>query len=285
MTPRLAVVGVGLIGGSAGLAARGRGAAGHVVGVGPNRATLERAKERGAVDSFSTDLEGGVAGADLVLLAAPVPRILEQLRELAPLLKPGAVVTDAGSVKGEIARAGADALGPAFVPGHPMAGSERSGIDAANADLFDGATWALTPTPQSSPDAVETVRAFAAALGARPLMLDPDAHDRAVAVTSHLPHLLAYALAATAGRAAADGNPHLFDLAAGSFASGTRVAASSPDLWQGIALSNRDALLSALDACLGELGAMRAALEAGDADTLLAALRRGHEAKRDAPTR
>lgn len=278
MISRLAIVGVGLIGGSAGLGARERQLAAHVVGVGPNLPTLEKARARGAVDSFSTNLAEGVARADLVLLAAPVPRILEQLRELAPLLAPGAAVTDAGSTKGEIARVGAEALGAAFVPGHPMAGSERSGVDAARGDLFLEATWALTPTPVSDPGAVERVRAFAQGLGARVLTLDPDAHDRAVAVTSHLPHVLAYALAALAGREAQE-TPHLFDLAAGSFASATRVAGSPPELWEGIALSNRDALLVALRGYVGELRAVEAALETGDGAALLDAFRRGGAAK------
>jgi prephenate dehydrogenase len=187
-----------------------------------------------------------VRDADLIVLATPIPRILADLPRLAPLLSPGAVVTDVGSAKAQIARVGDEALPPgAWVPGHPMAGSERSGVEASEAGLFEGAVWALTPTGHTGGVALSRVRDLAEAVGARTVSLSPDAHDEAVAVTSHLPHVLAYALAAVAGERART-NPHLFDLAAGSFASATRVAQSSPELWQGIAQTNRAALADVL---------------------------------------
>jgi prephenate dehydrogenase len=278
---RVAIVGVGLIGGSLGMALRERRLVHTVVGIGRNPNTLEKAVRLGAIDETATDLATGVRSADLIVLATPIGQILADLKRLSTLSIPGAVITDVGSTKGEIARAG-DRLTPdgAFVPGHPMAGSERSGVEAARADLFTEATWALTPTSATNPQAFERVRDLAQAVGARTIVLDPEAHDRAVAVTSHLPHVLAYALAALAGEES-EANPRLFDLAAGSFASATRVAASSPELWRDISLSNRDALLDSVRAYRRSLVEAEAALENADADALLALFQKGYAARRE----
>ena len=282
MFPRVAIVGVGLIGGSLGMALKNRRLAQSVVGIGRETGRLETARELGAIDDLTTDFAAGISQADLVVLATPVPQILADLSRMAPLLSPGAIVTDVGSTKGQIARAGDAALpGGAFVAGHPMAGSERAGVEAAHAELFIEATWALTPTARTDENALARVRALAQAVGARTLVLEPDAHDKAVAVTSHLPHVLAYALAALAGDMAKN-TPHLFEMAAGSFASATRVAGSSPELWQGVALSNREALADALRAFRTDLDATLAALGSGDADALLEAFARGHAAKQAA---
>jgi prephenate dehydrogenase len=280
---RVAIVGVGLIGGSLGLALRERRLARSIVGIGRNQATLDRALARHAIGEAFTEVGPGVAGADLVVLCTPISRILHDLEALAPVLAPGAVITDVGSTKSEIAAAG-DRCYPdgRFVPGHPMAGSERSGVDAARAELFMEATWALTPTAQTDAEALSNVRSLAAAVGARVVRLTPAEHDEAVAVTSHLPHVLAYALAAVAG-SRAGGSPHLYDLAAGSFTSGTRVAHSDPALWREIALSNRDALLSALRESADQTEAVIAALEARDGDALETAFRRGYEAVEKSP--
>lgn len=278
---RVAIVGVGLIGGSLGMALRERRLAQSVVGIGRNPATLGKALHLGAIDEAAADLAEGVRGADLVVLATPIGQILADMERLPALLAPHCVITDVGSTKGEIARAGDRLIpGGAFVAGHPMAGSERSGVEAARADLFTEATWALTPTAATNPDALQTVRRLAQAVGARTIVLDPDSHDRAVAVTSHLPHVLAYALAALAG-AESGTNPHLFDLAAGSFASATRVAGSSPELWREIALSNREALLAAVRAYRLSLAEAEAILESGNPDALLALFQKGHAARRE----
>jgi prephenate dehydrogenase len=278
---RVAIVGVGLIGGSLGMALRERRLAQAVIGIGRNPETLQKALRLGAIDEAAIDLATGVQNADLIVLATPIGQILADLERLSTLLSPGAVITDVGSTKGEIARAGDRLISSgAFVPGHPMAGSERSGVEAARADLFMEATWALTPTPITNPDALQRVRHLAQAVGARTIVLDPDAHDRAVAVTSHLPHVLAYALAALAG-AESEESPHLFDLAAGSFAGATRVAASSPELWRDIALSNREALLRSLHAYRISLAETEAAIESGDADALLTLFQKGFVARRE----
>ncbi len=270
----LAIVGAGLIGGSIGRAARRARAADRIVAVeaDPDRAAAVVAA--GAADDATTDLEAGVRDADIVVLAVPVRQILALLPRLAALLAPNTIVTDVGSVKAPIARDGALHLGGRFVAGHPLAGRERHGIDAATADLFDGAAWALTPTPETAPDALEAVERFVAALGARPLLLDPERHDRIVAVTSHLPHLLAFALYEMAGeRAAVD--PDLFALAAGGFHSTTRVAGSSPALWTDICRTNRTEVLAAARAFEAALGRAIAALERDDAGALHAAFTRG----------
>jgi prephenate dehydrogenase len=158
-----------------------------------------------------------------------------------------------------------------------MAGSERSGVEAADPDLFEGAVWALTPTESTDPGALARVRALAEAVGARARTLSPDEHDRAVAITSHLPHVLAYALSALAA-AEAEQNPSLYALAAGSFASATRVAASPPELWRDVALTNREALAAALRAYRADLDRVLAALGSGDADTLRARFEAGYAA-------
>ncbi len=277
---RVAIVGVGLIGGSLGMALRGRRLAQTIVGIGRDAARLETARGLGAVDEIATDPAAGVDGADLVVLATPIRQIIADLATLSPLLSPGALVTDVGSTKAEIARAGDAALPRGtFVAGHPMAGSERSGVEAANPELFIEAVWALTPTAATNPDALDRVKALAQGVGARVLVLDPHEHDRAVAVTSHLPHVLAYALSALAADTARN-SPHLYDLAAGSFASATRVAASPPDLWQDVALTNRAALAEVLRAYRADLDTVLAALDAGNADVLRDRFQAGFDAKR-----
>lgn len=281
MFNRVAIVGVGLIGGSLGLALRERRLAREIVGVGRNPETLAKAEGLGAITEGTTDFAAGVAEADLIVLATPIGQILADMARLPALLKPDTIVTDVGSVKGEIALSeAARGLGGHFVPGHPMAGSERSGVEAARANLFLDATWALTPTSETDPAALHSVRELAMAVGARVITLTPEAHDRAVAVTSHLPHVLAYALASVAGDVAAT-DPQTWSLAAGSFRSGTRVARSSPAFWREITFSNRAALIDAVRASRAELDAALAALEAGDEPALEALFRRGYDALSD----
>lgn len=279
MFERVAIVGVGLIGGSLGMAIRQARLAQEVVGVGRNAETLQKAVGLGAIDRGVTVWEEGVREADLVVLATPISQILSDLKRLAPLLREKAIVTDVGSTKEEIAREGARHFPQGnFVPGHPMAGSERSGVEAARPDLFQEATWVLTPTESTNTEAVQSVRTLAQKLEARVVVLSPHEHDQAVAVTSHLPHVLAYALASVAGRQA-EHSPRLYDLAAGSFASGTRVAASAPELWRDIALTNRAALAAAMRDFREEVDTVLTALDSGDADAVLAAFQRGYAAK------
>jgi prephenate dehydrogenase len=259
----LTIVGVGLIGGSVGLAARERGVAGRVVGVGRSADSLARAVACGAVDAGTCDLADAARAADFILFCAPVDRIAAQVREAAAACRPGAVLTDAGSTKDTIVRAVDGALPPgvAFVGGHPLAGSEKRGPEHARADLFDGRLVVLTPTSRTDPRAVERVTAFWEALGARVRCMSPQDHDDALAVTSHLPHLAAAALANTLP-------DHLRALAATGFRDTTRVAAGDPDLWAAIFAQNRGAVLAALARLADRLAAYRDALEHDDTHAL-----------------
>ena len=236
---RVAVIGVGLIGGSFGMALRNRGLADEIVGVGRNEGRLQRAVELGAVDSWTLDLREGITGADLVYVATPVGLVLDFMEKVLPYVTPDCIITDAGSTKAEICRRADELVGDRamFVGGHPMAGSEEAGIEAATGDLFEGTTYVLTPTSATKPEAVEKMRRVAEGIGARVLVMDPDAHDRCVAVISHFPHLMAAALVLLAEQES-ERNPDLLDLVAGSFKDMTRVAGSPPVLWRDICMSN-----------------------------------------------
>jgi prephenate dehydrogenase len=263
----LALVGTGLIGGSFALALKQAGAVRTVLGVGRDPAHLAAARERGLIDRAAGWTEAGQA--DVILLALPVGETETVLRQLAPHLKPGAVMTDAGSTKLGVIAAARAALGVRaadFVPGHPIAGSERSGPDAARADLYRGRRVVLTPQPDARADAVATVRALWEAAGAQVETLDAAQHDRIFAAVSHLPHLAAFALVDDlAGRADSE---LLFRFAASGFRDFTRIAASSPEMWRDIALANRGALLAELDGYLAALQTLREALDAADGTAL-----------------
>jgi prephenate dehydrogenase len=244
---RLAIVGVGLLGGSVALAARAQGLAREIVGVGRDRTRLDAPLRAGAVDRVTTDLADGVRDADVVVLAATVLANERLLAEIWPAVAPGAVVTDVGSTKRGIVAA-AERLARqeprAFVGSHPMAGSEKSGYGVARADLFHGATVIVTPTDASAPRAVKGVSALWESMGARVSVLDPDTHDRVVAAISHLPHVAAWALVDAVGRF----EPAAAAFAARGFKDTTRIAASDPAMWTDILLDNRDAIVASLAA-------------------------------------
>jgi prephenate dehydrogenase len=271
---RLAVVGVGLLGGSVAKAARTHAVAAEIVGIGRDAARLEAGRRDGALDRVTTDLAAGVRDADLVVLAAPVGVITAMLGAVARASGPETIVTDVGSTKAAIVRVAED-LGRArplrFVGSHPMAGSDRSGYGHARADLFRGATIVVTPTETSEPAAVKTVGAFWEALGAgRVVTLDPDAHDRAVAAISHLPHLVAMALVDAVERF----EPGAFDVAARGFRDTTRIAASDPIVWEEIFLANRDALGRSLAVFREALDELERLIAAGDGAAVRAAIAR-----------
>ncbi|GIV14610.1 MAG: prephenate dehydrogenase [Armatimonadota bacterium] len=259
---RLCIVGVGLIGGSLGMAVRQRGLANRVVGVGRNTERLQVALQAGAVDEATTSLQEGVTGADMVVVCTPVGLIVPTMKRCLQWLSAECVVTDVGSVKSTIVQQATDLLGERFVGGHPMAGSEQTGVHNARADLFEGTTWALTPTEKTSPHALQKVIALAQGVGAQVITADPNEHDRAVALTSHLPHALALALVHVA-----ENTPYP-QLIGGSFRDGTRVAASSPELWRDIFLHNRDHVLWAIDEFIGKLQEVRSAIADEDAETI-----------------
>jgi len=269
----LAIVGVGLLGGSVAKAARAGGLARRVVGVGRDTARLRPALEDGTLDAATTDLDTGVLKADFVLLAAPVLAIeglLERVWRAAP---EGTVITDVGSTKRNIVRA-AERLAAArpltFVGSHPLAGSEQSGYRAARADLFRGATVVVTPTDRTELAALKRATEFWEALGARVSSLDPETHDRAVAAISHLPHLIACALVDGAGRV----EPSALALAARGFRDTTRIAAGDPEMWTEIFLANRDALSASVEGFQQALADLQRAIDAGVPEALRAALAR-----------
>jgi prephenate dehydrogenase len=260
---RLAIVGVGLLGGSIALAARAHGVAREIVGIGRNRARLEPPLRAGAVDQVTTDLAAGVRDADLVVFSANVLANEELLAAAWPSVGPSAMVTDVGSTKrGIVAAAERLAVGSPrrFVGSHPMAGSEKSGYAVARVDLFQGATVIVTPTDASEPAAVKMVTTFWEALGGRVSALDPDTHDRVVAAISHLPHVAAWALVDAVARF----EPAALGFAARGFKDTTRIAASDPAMWTEILLGNRDAIVASLAAFRGALGELERVIVAGD---------------------
>jgi prephenate dehydrogenase len=263
--PKVAVVGVGLIGGSFALALKAAGACSHVVGIGRGAANLELARARGIVDAIGTD----IADADLILVATPVAQYARVLAAMAPRLKPSAIVTDAGSTKRDVVAAARAALGmkiAQFVPAHPIAGAEKSGAAAADAALFRGKRVVLAPLPENSAADVQAVEEAWRACGARVGRMSPQEHDAVFAAVSHLPHLLAYALV---HEVAARGNSaQLFGYAAGGFRDFTRIASSHPEMWRDICTANRDRLLVELDRYVAKLRALRPLVESGDGAAL-----------------
>ncbi len=262
---RMAVLGLGLLGGSVAVAARRRGVVGHAVGAARRTAPLERALEAGIVDSIGAP-EEAVQGADLVVLACPVGAMEAVLEAVAPGLAPGAIVTDVGSVKGVLADAlpGLLPAGAAYVGSHPMAGSHLRGSAHARADLFDGAACAVTPRPDTSAEAVERIETFWRQLGARVVRRDPEAHDVEVAWTSHAPHAMAFAFASALERAPAEAGA----LAGGGFRDFTRIARSDAELWGEILAANAKALAGPLRDCAEALADLARAVEAGDVEGL-----------------
>ncbi len=266
---RLAVIGVGLIGGSCALALKRAGVVGTVVGVGRGESNLRRARDLGVVDEIATDVATGVDGADVVLVATPVgqmPRIFDVLREAT---SPEAVITDGGSTKRDVVTAARASLGarlPRFVPAHPIAGAERSGAEAARADLFVRRHVVLTPLPETASDAEARVAALWSSCGAKVSSLTPEAHDGVFAAVSHLPHALAYALVQMIAERPDAGT--LFGFAAGGFRDFTRIASSSPEMWRDICLANREPLLAELDAYQDMLARLRVLLDRADSDGL-----------------
>jgi prephenate dehydrogenase len=282
---KLVVIGVGLIGASCALAVRRASAVGEIVGVGRSRSNLDRALTRGVVDRailLGDDWPREVRGADFVLIAIPVAQYRETFAALAPALGRNAVVTDAGSTKQDVVRAARETLNdhlPQFVPGHPIAGSERSGADAGDAALYVGRQVILTPLPETSGNALKRVEEFWTTCGARVARLDPGRHDRVLAAVSHLPHLLAFALVAEL--ASRKDSAEYFSNAGSGFRDFTRIAGSSPEMWRDVALANRDALLTELAEYRSALEALMLSIEHGDRAALDTMLSRAAQARRD----
>lgn len=277
---RIAIFGPGLIGGSIALALRDRTPETSVTIWGRNPELLQEILRRDLADSVEMDPVPAVRGADLVVICTPVGVMEEIARTIAPHLESHALVTDAGSVKNCVVTKLTPLLGARFLGGHPMAGSERSGLDAAQQDLFAGAPCILTPTATTPPEVLESITGFWSALGASVTTMSPSEHDRLVARLSHLPHAMAFALVNLVSSTLPE-NASL--LAGGSFRDGTRVAGSNPALWAGILSENREEVGSALREMAALLTAMARQLESGDSNSILDFLTRAKEHRDQLP--
>ena len=269
MFKKIALFGVGLIGGSFALSLKKAGKVRHIVGIDRSAEVLQRALQLGLIDEIGTSVANAVRDADLVMVAAPVAQTGAILASIAPHLQPGPIVTDAGSTKSDVVAAARDTLGEKigqFVPGHPIAGREMNGPEAAIDDLFIGKKAVLTPLPENSPQDIESVAQAWIECGAIIHTLTPPDHDCVFASVSHLPHLLAYALVDNIiKKPKAD---LLFEYAASGFRDFTRIAGSSPEMWRDITLANRIMLLGMLDSYLGQLHRMRDLLADGDGEAI-----------------
>jgi prephenate dehydrogenase len=270
----LTIVGVGLIGGSIGLAAKKRGLAVRIRGVGRDAAKLDTARKLGAIDDCHLELHEAVRDADLVVFCTPVSRIATQIHQAADHCRAGTLLTDAGSTKRDLVQAVEANLSPnvRFVGAHPLAGSEKKGADFADADLFVDRWTVLTPTEKTPVTAVEEARSFWQSLGSRVRLMSPEDHDRALALTSHLPHLVAAALAGILPE-------NMRDLTATGFRDTTRVAGGDPEVWTPIFQHNRAAVLSALVQLVDRLDKFRQALASNETATIDQLLTQGKKVR------
>lgn len=277
----LAIAGLGLIGGSIARDARQRRLAGRIIAFGRSAARLEHAREMGLIDAGYTDFSDAIATADLIIVGTPVRAIVAQARACMPGMRPGAILCDVGSVKCPVVRDIESCVPPQvhFVGAHPIAGTENSGFESAVSGLFDGRICVLTPTPRTDAGALERVGRFWEALGSRLITMDTQTHDRMFAAISHLPHVVAFALVnAISGMQGFESD--ILQYAAGGFRDFTRIAASDPVMWRDIALMNRECILQSIDCMKESLGSIRAAVAAGDADTLETLFRKSRDTRR-----
>lgn len=266
---RLAIIGVGLIGGSLARVLREEGEVGEIVGIGRGAGNLQRAVELGVIDRYEHDLKRGVEGADLVFLATPVCTIAAIVAEIAPALMAGAVVTDGGSVKEELTLACEKLMpkGCCFVGGHPIAGTENSGVEASFASLYRGRRCIITPTAATDPAALAKVERMWRIAGSEVVVMDTTKHDKVVGAISHLPHMVAYSLVNAVGDY--DGcDENILKYSAGGFRDFTRIASSDPVMWRDIALQNKNALLEMMDFFSLRYAELRSLVVNGDAEGL-----------------
>ena len=280
MIEKLAVIGVGLIGGSLARALRRGKHVGEVVGFGRSLGNLQKAVDLKVIDRAAVSATDAARGADMIVVAVPVGSMKDSFAQVAAALADGAVVTDVGSVKGAVVDAAREALGSrfaAFVPGHPIAGTEHSGVAASKADLFEKHRVILTPGSETDAAAVSRVRAMWEAVGATVTLLPVEQHDAVLAACSHLPHMLAYALVDMLVRR--DDHRLTFDLAAGGFRDFTRIASSDPVMWRDICLANATAITELLRDFRGNLDALTDAIARGDGDWLIKTFERAKHAR------
>ncbi|MCX2981169.1 prephenate dehydrogenase/arogenate dehydrogenase family protein [Halieaceae bacterium IMCC14734] len=267
---KVVIMGLGLMGGSLARSLKQTGFCDHITGHGHRDVSLKKGVSLGIIDSYSLDIDEALAGADMVVIATPVLRAIEAVAEVLPKVSRSTIVTDVASVKGSLLQAGiaacAGQVPPNLVLGHPIAGSHNSGVDASDADLYRNHRVILTPLPETDTEALAVVRQMWLSTGANVAEMNVAEHDAVLAATSHLPHMLAYALVdALASSAITD---DIFAFAAGGFRDFSRIASSDPTMWRDIALSNRDSLLEAIDMYTANLAQLRESIASADSDAL-----------------
>lgn len=279
---KIAFIGIGLIGSSLARVMRRDGLANHIAVAARTRATLDKVMELGLADSVHEDAAQAASGADLVVLCTPMGAYGSIAAAIGPYLAPGCIVTDVGSVKGSVLRDVAPHLaeGVHLVPGHPVAGTEHSGPEAGFAELFLDRWCVLTPAPDTAKAAIEKVKALWEAAGMNVTEMSAEHHDQVLAMTSHLPHLIAYSIVDTATQLEEDLQKEVVTYSAGGFRDFTRIAASNPVMWRDIFLSNRDAVLDVLGRFSEDLAVLQKAIRRGDGDTLFEAFTRTRAIRR-----
>ncbi len=276
----LSIIGVGLIGGSLARALRKAKLVNRVTGCNRNEDTLKKAIELDVIDDYSLNIDEAVAGADVVVIGTPLSTTEKILPQIVSSLKPNAVLTDVGSAKGSVVSAAQKVMGeqfPRFVPGHPIAGTEQSGVEASFSELFIDHRVILTPLAETDTSAHKLITEMWQAVGADVIDLDVKHHDDVLAATSHLPHMLAYALVDCL--AGMQEREEIFKYAAGGFADFTRIASSSPEMWHDICFSNRDALLNSLELFSEHISEIKNAIEHSDSEQLLSIFKRAKQAR------
>jgi len=279
---RVALIGLGLLGSSIGHAAKRAGLASHIAGYARSEATRARALEIGFVDSVADSASEAAQGADLVILCTPVGSLGPVVQEIEAVLKPGAILTDVGSVKTAVVRDVGPYVpeGVHFIPGHPIAGTEQSGPDAGFAELFDGRWCILTPDPGGNRDALAKLTAFWEGCGSRVDVMTPQHHDLVLAITSHVPHLIAYNIVGTATDLESVTQSEVTKYSASGFRDFTRIAASDPTMWRDVFLNNREAVLEMLGRFNEDLSALQRAIRWGDGDALFNLFSRTRDIRR-----
>ncbi len=277
---KLCIIGVGLIGGSLARALKKSGAVGEVIGSGRNTAHLEKAKSLGVIDAFETDISLAVKGCDMVVVAVPLGAMQSVFEKIAPVITSDMIITDVGSAKGSVVKAAQAAfkdIPATLVPGHPIAGTEKSGVEASFPELYENRRIIITPLETSSTTAISKVKSMWQACGADVIETTIEHHDEVLAATSHLPHMLAFSLVDTLAKM--DAKNEIFDFAAGGFRDFTRIASSDPDMWRDICLANGDALVEMIKKFSDDLHLLSEAIEKNDSSYLKETFLRAKKAR------
>ena len=277
---KVAVIGLGLIGGSLAVALRESGEVGEIFGVERDAQSLRFALENGIADAGASEIGSGISGSEIVVVATYVDTIAQVAKEVSGFVSPGTVVCDVGSVKASIVREMESApRNIRFVGAHPIAGRETSGVTESDPGLFSGKRCVVTPTESTDPEALSMIKTLFSLVGSEVVEMDPESHDEIFSLVSHLPHAVAYSLVSAVASGGEDKN--LFDFSGGGLADFTRIADSSPEMWAGIFIENREALLGAIRGFAGKLGEIEKAVASGNVEELAALLREARDSKRN----